>query len=55
VKILGSIFHFDWMETNKVSVDWSVTGYGKYGLRVADGFFNDTPPVNVAIDMYLNK
>ena len=54
MKILGNILHFDWMDTTKVSVAWTIGGYGKYSLEVLDGYPRDIPPVNVAVDFYLN-
>ena len=55
VKILGNVFYLDWLDPTKVSVVWSVSGYGKYGLPVEGGHKNDVPPVNTAVDVYLNQ
>jgi len=43
------------MDTTKVSVAWTIGGYGKYSLEVADGYPGDIPPVNVAVDCYFNE
>ena len=55
VKIRGNILHFDWVDTTKVSVAWTIGGYGKYSLKVLDGYPKDIPPANVAMDFYLNE
>ena len=55
MKILGNIFNFDWTDTSEVSVEWSISGYGNYSLQTANGLPNNTSPVNVAVDVYLNE
>ena len=55
VQILGNIFHFDWLDPSKVSVTWSVIGYGNYSLQTAIGFPNDTFPPAIALDVYLDE
>ena len=55
MKILGNIYNFDWTDTSKASVEWSISGYGNYSLQTAYGLPNITSPVNVAIDVYLNE
>lgn len=55
VKILGTIFSFDWLDPSTISVTWSISAVGNYTLQTAYGFSNNTPPPNVAMDIYLNE
>jgi hypothetical protein len=50
--IFGDIFCFDWHGTRKLSVRWTLSGWGKYELH---GTWDFPKPLNRAVEIYLNE
>ena len=51
IAILGKVTRFDWLDTQRLSVTWSILGLGEYELRDSD----DRVPPNRAVDVYLDE
>ena len=51
VAILGQVTRFDWLDTHKLFVMWSILRLGEYELEDSD----DYVPPDRAVDVYLNE
>ena len=51
IAILGKVTRFDWLDTQRLSVTWSILGLGEYELQDSD----DRVPPNRAVDVYLDE
>ena len=51
VAIVGKVTRFDWLDTHKLSVTWSILGLGEYELQDSD----DYVPPDRAVDVYLGE
>lgn len=55
MKLLGNVFDFNWLDPSKVTVTWSVSGFGNYSMPTAYGYPNMFPPPNIAVDVYVDE
>lgn len=51
LRLVGTIYRFDWLDPSKVSVTWSVSGCGNYSSATVW----DCTMVNTAVDIYLDE
>lgn len=55
IVIVGRVSHFDWSQTDKLSVLWNVFGCGSYMSQSDDAYPNQVLPPNKAVDVYINR
>jgi len=65
VAILGNVSRFDWLDTHRLSVTWSIVGLGEYGSKTVNRLSYRYPSnrqgshwhrsVNRAVDIYLDE
>jgi len=55
VAILDDVSRFDWLDTHRLSVTWSIVGLGEYQSQTVSGSSHWYPSVNRAADVYLDE